>query len=112
MAHDLGVVKSEAKKNRGLWTPSDLRSAGAGGCDDSETFRFLRGLVSHVRRSRFGRVDRAAADGHADEQDSHGSTGEEGELGIMSPAERSGDAQPNERKDEPDLAPVRPGRPR
>ena len=65
-----------------------------------------------LRVGWFGGVDRASSDGHTDQEDRHGSTGEEGEFGIVPTAKRSSDPEPEQGDDEPDLASIAPGRSR
>jgi hypothetical protein len=74
--------------------------------------RRTKELCFPLRVGWFGGVDRAASDGHTDQKDRHGSTGEEGELGVVPTAERSRDPEPEQGDDEPDLASIAPGRSR
>src|SRR4051812_25913126 len=65
-----------------------------------------------LRVGRFGGVDRASSDGHTDQEDRHGPTGEEGEFRVVPTAKGSGDPKPEQGDDEPDLASIAPGRSR
>src|SRR3954469_11455637 len=74
--------------------------------------RRIAEICFRLRVGRFGGIDRASTDGHTDQEDRHGPTGEEGEFGVVPAAKRSGDPEPEQGDDEPNLASIAPGRSR
>ena len=51
---------------------------------------------------------RAIADDHADQEESHRSTGEEGEFGVEPAANRAEDTEAHQRENEPNPSAIRP----
>jgi len=110
MARVLGAVKLRAKKNGAI---SPLSNASWSGIERSARENSSGGEFGRAasRRSiRLGLINRTASDSHADQEDRHGSSSEEGEFRVVSAAERSRDAEPDKRNNESDFGAGAPSR--
>ena len=112
MAREIGLVKSLPKKKSGPTGPERFSLKGDMSLRQWIIIRRTGKTCFPLGVGRFGGVDRASSDGHTDQEDRHGPTGEEGEFGVVTTAKRSGDPEPEQGDDESNLASIAPGRSR
>jgi hypothetical protein len=104
MARVFELVKSGQKKIGAFQPRNDASRFGV----ERYARRFYSGselrLAASPGSSWLALVNRTASNRHADQEKCHGSSGEEGEFGVVSTTQCAGDAKPDQSYDEADLS--------